>query len=229
MRLITGLILSGLLSTSALAAPSQQDIAKEINLVTSAATAVVAGLQGKINDAKVAAGDVEAGALRTAFKEQFKKLGNSDFDSASDPALGAIRGALAKSFDAVMDKFRPDMIKGGQDAFVPAFFRAQLLDGFNKASQGKYQAIVTNRANELINRDLAPERVVADKAALEYVKGLLDKGEMEPQSKQVGDRLVTYWPMKIGEPCAVCHKRSGLDQKVGSFGGATVVVVEAQK
>lgn len=216
-------------SSSVLGAPSQADISKEINATTSAATAVVAGLQSKINGGSLSQAEVEVASIRAAFRDHFKKIGGSGFDDPADPQLVEIRKLFDEALTHVIDKFRPDMLKGGQDAFVPAFFRAQLLDYFNRKSEGRYQAIVTMRSGELINRDSAPEKVIADKAVLEFVKGLLEKGEVEPQSKAIGTRFVSYWPMKIGEPCAVCHQRSGLEQKVGAFGGATVVVVEAPR
>jgi hypothetical protein len=216
-------------SSIALGAPSQSDISKEINTATSAATAVVAGLQAKINGGSLKSADAETTIVRAAFRDNFKKISGSSFDESGDVQLSEIRKLFDEAFVYVIDKFRQDMLKGGQDAFVPAFFRAQLLDYFNNKSQGRYLAIVTMRNSELINRDSAPEKVISDKAVIEFVKDLLEKGEVEPQSKAIGTRFVGYWPMKIAEPCAACHQRSGLEQKVGAFGGATVVVVEAQR
>jgi hypothetical protein len=209
------------------AAPSQSEISKEINLTINAATAVISGLQSKINGASLAVSELEDGVLRTAFREQFRKLAGTELDRASDADLGHIRKLFIEAFNEVIQEFRPDMIKGGQDAFVPAFFRAQLLEQFNKRSHGKYQAVVTMRTSELINRDSAPDRVVSDKAVLEFVQSLLEKGDLDSHSRSIGGRLVSYFPMRITEPCAVCHQRNGLEQKVGAFGGATVIVVEA--
>ncbi len=222
-----GAALLGLaLASGAVAAPSQSDISREVNLVTQAATNVIAALQDRINSGKLEPAAVEAKALRAAFVENFGKLASGDFRQAPDPLLAEIRSVFSDAFDAVTTQYRADMLKGGQDAFVPAFFRAQLLEHVNKRSQGRYTAIVTTRQSELINRDSAPDKVIADKAVLAFVSGLLEKGEMEPKSTSIGARLVSYFPMKVGEPCAVCHQRSGLDQKVGAFGGATIVVVE---
>jgi hypothetical protein len=214
------------LATAATAAPSQADISREINLVTQAATGVIADLQDRINSGKLAPAAVEAGALRAAFMDGFGRLAGADFRKAPDPLLAEIRSAFSDAFDAVTAQYRSDMLKGGQDAFVPAFFRAQLLDHVNRKSHGRYTAIVTTRSSELINRDSAPDKVIADKAVLAFVADLLEKGELEPRSTSIGARLVSYWPMKVGEPCAACHQRSGLEQKVGAFGGATIVVVE---
>ncbi len=217
------------LATGAVAAPTQAEISREIAIVTQAATNVIAGLQDRINTGKLEPAAVEAVALRAAFLENFRKIAEADFRQTPDPVLADIRSAFSEAFDLVTGQYRADMLKGGQDAFVPAFFRAQLLDHVNKASKGRYTAIVTTRRSELINRDAAADKMIADKAVLAFVADLLDKGEMEPKSTSIGARLVSYWPMKVGEPCAECHKRSGLDQKVGAFGGATIVVVEPNR
>ena len=208
------------------AAPSPDEISKEINLTVSAATAVIGDLQAKINGARVTAPEAENSALRKAFQEQFKKLSGVDFETASDPEIDNIRKILSYAFDKVTDQFRPDMLKGGQDALVPAFFRAQLLDLFNERAKGKYQAVTTMRTSELINKDSAPEKVLTNQAALVFIKALLEKGDPEPQGKAIDGKFVGYWPMKIAESCAACHLRNGLEQKVGAFGGATIVVVE---
>ncbi len=65
-----GAALLGLaLATGAVAAPSQSDISREINLVTQAATNVIAALQDRINSGKLPPAAVEANALRAAFVE----------------------------------------------------------------------------------------------------------------------------------------------------------------
>lgn len=205
------------------------EIGREINLATSAATAVVSDLQTKINDAKLVNSDVSPDKLKAALRDNFGKLTGNAFDSAPDPVRADIRTTVEKAFAAVTDKYRADMLKGGQDALVPAFFRAQLLDFVNQEAKGRYLAFVTMRENELINRDSNAERLVNSKAVLAYVNDLLEKGTMAPQSRTVDGKLVSYWPMTISEPCAACHKRSGLEQKIGAFGGATFVIVDAAK
>lgn len=223
---LASLLLSG--SGAFAETPSQTDLAKELNLATSAATAVVASLQGQINAAKLQPSDIAAPTLQKALVTQFEKIGGGPFDAAPDPARAEIRKAVAGSFGQVIEKFSPDMLKGGQDAFVPAFFRAQLLLDVNEKLKGKYRAFVTMRSSELINRDSAVERFVTEKEMLTYLQGLLENGEGTAQSKTFDGRLVSYFPMKIAEPCAACHQRIGLDQKVGAYGGATIVMVEGK-
>ena len=209
--------------------PSATDVAKEINLVTAAATGVISQLQGKINGASLKETDIDDAVIRSEFAEQFRKLGGGELTAVAGEVRDEIRQVLSESFRQVMTRFRPDMLKGGQDAFVPAFFRAQLLLHFNEKMRGRYQAVVTNRSSELLNRDSSPDRSISDKDMVSYAKTLLEAGDTEIQSKQFGAQLVTYWPMKITEPCAACHQRNGLDQKIGAFGGATLVIVGSSR
>jgi len=224
--LIGATSLPGLVAASG---PPPIEIAKEINFATASATAVVASLQDKINTARLAPAEVAMPALQAAMKENFRKLAGSDFDEAPDADRRAIRDTVAKAFSSVVARFREDMLRGGQDAFVPAFFRAQLLETVNLSSQGRFQAIVTNRTKELINQDSGPAKLINDQAILAYVNELLEKGEAESNSRMFNDRLVSVWPMKITEPCVACHQRNGLEQRVGQFGGATLVIVEPHK
>lgn len=224
-----GLVTFGASVASLASGPSATEIAREINLATAAATAVVASLQDKINTAKLSPADVEIPALQRAMRENFKKAAGNDFEEAPDSERADVRKTIAGAFGTVIERFRDDMLRGGQDAFVPAFFRAQLLEIVNQNAKGKYQALVTNRARELINQDSSPEKLVKDKAVLAYVNEVLDKGDAEGRSQMFDGRLVSLFPMKIGEPCAACHKRNGLEQQVGQFGGATLIIVEARK
>lgn len=214
---------------AAMASAGPADISREINLTVGAATAVIASLQADINAGKLQPDQADSEKLKKAFHEQFRKASNAEIEGAQDPAIAKIRRDITEAFLAVVEQYRKDMLKGGQDAFVPAFFRAELLGNFNKRSVGQYQAIVTTRNADLINKDSAADKLIVDKGVLEFVNGLLERGETSPQSAAVGARHVSYWPMKITEPCAVCHQRSGLVQSVGAFGGATLVIVEPQK
>lgn len=214
---------------SAWAGPTQKDIASEISMATAAATAVVSDLQHGINGATLAPNDLSAAVIKAGLRAHFQKLGGGPFDAAPDPERAEIRAVVESSLGRVIDKYRSDMLRGGQDAFVPAFFRAQLLELVNQQAQGKFRALATNRTSDLINRDSGAERLVSDKAVLGYVQELLEKGLLEPQFRQFEGKLVSYWPMKLSEPCVACHQRSGLEQTVGQFGGATLIVVEAGK
>lgn len=228
-----GILTAGLLwAVTPLHATEPADItapmarATELYMATAAATAVVGGMQDKINQGSLAPQDLERDRLQTSFREALAKTSGASFAAEPDPERARIRAIVADGFERVVDRFRADMLKGGQDAFVPAFFRAQLMEIVNQTDKDGYLALATNREADLINLDWSAERQIKDAAVLAYVKGLLERGEASPQSQLFEHRLVTFWPMKIAEPCAACHARNGLKQTVGQFGGATVVIVE---
>ncbi len=217
------LLALGLLALPAQADPARQ--AQEINWTASAATAVVAGLQGKINGGTILAADLAADSVRPAFQAAYQRLAGQAFDAPAEPPVATIRRVMAESMDATLAQFRADILRGGQDAFVPAFFRAQLLERFNAAAGGGFRALVSNRGSELINADWAIDRQIQEAEVQRYVGGLMEAGATAPTSRQIGDQLVAYWPMSIGEACQSCHARNGLQQQLGQFGGATVVIV----
>jgi hypothetical protein len=211
---------------SAAAEISRADVAKEINAMTVAATGVVSELQPKINARGLKPADLDDAGLLARLAAIYQKNTGAALEAEADPARAEIRKSITAAFTQVIGKYRKEILEGGQDAFVPAFFRAQMLGLFNGMSGGRYHASATNRTAELINADSAADRQIQDKAVRTYVESLLDKGVAEPQASEISGRLVSYWPMKIGEACASCHERNGLKQQVGQFGGATVVVVE---
>lgn len=196
----------------------------EINLTAAAATTVIAGLQERINAGTARPADLDQNALKTAYHAAYKRLANKDISTVQDAELRRIHDAMDRSMELVMTQFRADILKGGQDAFVPAFFRAQLFSRFNEVMGDRYRAVVTNRRQELINGDSAPERVIQNAEILRQVNELLNRGHMQPETRNVGGNSFGFWPMTITEPCMVCHQRNGLQQRIGQFGGATVIM-----
>jgi mono/diheme cytochrome c family protein len=87
------------------------------------------------------------------------------------------------------------------------------------------RAVVSMRSAELINRDSAVERLIEDRAIVAHINRMMEAGRRDPDISAFGQRTVGYWPMVIGEACAACHQRNGLNQQVGAFGGATIVIV----
>ena len=140
------------------------------------------------------------------------------FDAAADAAVQDIRRLIDTAMAEVITAFRSEILKGGQDAFVPAFFRAQHFERFNAAVNGRFRAVTTTRRSELINADSAADRLIDDAQIVAFVNELLDQGAMRPTIRSFGPRTVGYWPMAIGEACASCHQRNGLRQQVGAFG-----------
>lgn len=208
---------------AAAATPAQ--LAEEINLTAASATAAIGGLQEKINSGRVTPADLDLAALRAAFDAAYQRQAGRPRDSAADASVQEIRRLMDTAMAEVIATFRADILKGGQDAFVPAFFRAQLFERFNGAVDGRFRAVTTNRRSELINTDSAADRLIRDAEILALVNELLEKGAMRAETRGVGQVTVGYWPMAIGEACAACHQRNGLRQQVGAFGGATVVIV----
>jgi phospholipase/lecithinase/hemolysin len=214
-----------LLAVSPARAVEQAAVALEIQHSSAAATAVIGGLQEKINAGKATATDLAPEALRSAWHAAFQRLANRGFDAATEAPLVEVRAGMDRAFGQVIDTYRADIIKGGQDAFVPAFFRAQLFERFNQAMGGEVRAVTTNRRAELLNGDSAVDRLIQDSEIVAAISALLEKGATQSETRKFGNRTVGYWPMAIAQPCASCHERNGLKQQVGQFGGATVVIV----
>jgi hypothetical protein len=139
--------------------------------------------------------------------------------------VGDARRAYVQAFGSVVTRYQANLTKGGQDAFVPAFFRAQVLGDFNKLMQGKLQAYATNRDAELINSDWAVHKVMKGSALASEVQMLMDKGGLEPVVKRTGNSVMGYYPMKLGSACVACHAQNGLKQTEGGFGGALVAEI----
>jgi hypothetical protein len=199
-------------------------LVQEINLTSSAATAVIGGLQDRINAGQMVAADLDPARIRSAYAAAYQRLANRPMDVAADAPLQEIRATIDQAMGQVLETFRADILRGGPDAFVPAFFRAQLFDRFNQAMDGRFRAIATTRRSELINADSAVDRLIPDAEIIAAVNSLLEQGTMRSETRVIGGRTMGYWPMTIGEACAACHQRNGLRQQVGQFGGATVVI-----
>lgn len=197
---------------------------REINLTASAATAVIAGLQEKINAGAARPEDIDLTRLKSAYRAAYARMANKDMAGVEDAELRRVHDAMDRALEQVMEQFRADILKGGQDAFVPAFFRAQLFTRFNDLMGDRYRAVVTNRRQELINTDSAPERVIENTEILKQINEWLERGHMQTETRNIGGNSFGFWPMTITEPCMVCHQRNGLQQRIGQFGGATVIM-----
>ena len=126
------------------------------------------------------------------------------------------------SYRNVVTKYQGTLTKGGQDTFVPAYFRALVLKEFNGAMKGKIKVHATNREGELINSDSGVQKVMKGSAFAGEVDKMMASGSLEPVIKRGGDSVLGYWPMKLGSACVACHAQQGLSQKEGAFGGALV-------
>lgn len=217
------LALATLPVTAQLAEDTAKQAAQEVKLLVTEGTAVVGDLQPAINSGKVAKDQVSPEAMVAQFKARYQKAAGVPLDTGAKGVIGDARRAYLAAFTSVVTRYQPNLTKGGQDAFVPAFFRAQVLGEFNQLMQGKVQAYATNRDEELINSDWAVHKVMKGSALAGEVPGLMKTGSLEPVVKRSGNSVMGYYPMKLGAACVACHAQNGLKQTEGAFGGALVV------
>jgi hypothetical protein len=199
--------------------------AEELRVLVSESTGVIGDLQPAINSSKTEKDKVAPDALLEQFKTRYQKATGGALDLKAAGLIGDTRRAYTQAFTSVVTRFQPNLVKGGQDAFVPAFFRAQALGDFNKAMQGKLQAYATNRDNELINGDWAVAKVMKGSPLAGEVSKLMATGNLDAVVKRSGNMVMGYYPMKLGAACVTCHAQNGLRQKEGAFGGALVAQI----
>lgn len=221
----TGFAMAAAISHAQLAEDTARQAAAEVRLLVTEGTNVIGDLQPAINGGKVDKDQVAPDALVNAFKTRYQKAASAPLDTKSPGVIGDARRAYVQAFSSVVTRFQGNLTKGGQDAFVPAFFRAQVLAEFNKLMQGKMQAYATNRDAELINGDWAVHKVMKGSALAGEVRMLMDKGGLEPVVKRQGNSVMGYYPMKLGAGCVSCHAQNGLKQTEGAFGGALVAEI----
>ena len=199
--------------------------AAELRLLVTEGTNVIGDLQPAINAGKAEREQVTPDALASQFRARYQKAAGNAFDPKAAGLVGDARRAYLQSFTAVVTRYQSNLTKGGQDAFVPAFFRAQVLHDFNQRMQGRIQAYATNRDGELINGDWAVHRVMKGSPLAGEVKQLMTQGGLEPVVKRHGNTVMGYYPMKLTTGCVSCHAQNGLKQKEGDFGGALVAEI----
>jgi len=199
--------------------------AQEVRMLVTEGTAVIGDLQPAINSGKVDKDQVAPEALVKQFHARYTKAAGAPLDIKATGVMGDARRAYVNAFTSVVTRYQGNLTKGGQDAFVPAFFRAQTLNDFNKLMHGKVQGYATNRDNELINGDWAVNKVMKGSPLAGDVKSLMDSGGLEPVVKRNGNTVMGYYPMKLAPACVACHAQNGLKQTEGGFGGAFVAEI----
>ncbi len=216
---------AGFPSHAQLTEDTAKQAAQELRMLVTEGTAVIGDLQPAINSGKVAKDQVTPEALATQFKARYQKAAGVAFDPKAPGVVGDARRAYLQAFTSVVTRFQGNLTKGGQDAFVPAFFRAQVLNDFNKLMTGKIQAYATNRDSELINGDWAVQKVMKGSPLAADVTQLMATGGLEPVVKRTGNTVMGYYPMKLAAGCVACHAQNGLKQTEGNFGGALVAEI----
>ncbi|HSS26848.1 MAG TPA: hypothetical protein VLL50_02770 [Usitatibacter sp.] len=223
------MLVAGLATATLALAQMSEDQAKqaaqEVKLLVTEGSAVVGDLQPQINSGKVDKAQVAPDAMVGAFKARYQKAAGVPFDANAKGVIGDARRSFLTAYTSVVTRYQTNLTKGGQDAFVPAFFRAQLLKEFNQLMAGKVQAYATNRDEELINSDWAVHKVMKNSALSGVVPGLMKTGSLEPVVKKEGTAMMGYYPMKLAPACVACHAQNGLKQTEGGFGGALVVEI----
>jgi len=199
--------------------------AQEVRLLVTEGTAVIGDLQPAINAGKATKEQVAPDVLSGQFRARYEKAAGHPLDANAKGVVGDARRAYVQAFNSVVTRYQVNLVKGGQDAFVPAFFRAQVLKDFNQLMQGHVQAYATNRDAELINSDWSVHRVMKSSPLAPEVEQLMATGSLEPVVKRSGDAVMGYYPMKLGPACVACHAQNGLKQTEGAFGGALVAEV----
>jgi len=227
LRGAAGLVLAG----AGLCVHAQMDesraraIALDLQAGVSEAASLIGDLQDDINAGHLGNDKASPDALLAALSSRYAAASGKPFDDKGSGPEAESRRALLGALRDTLDRYHASMVKGGQDAFVPAFFRAELLKRFNVQMKGKVQAYATNRDKDLINADWSVDQVMKGSPLVGEVKSLMAGGSLAPVVKRSGDRLLGYWPMKLAPACVACHAKNGLQQREGGFGGAFVAEV----
>lgn len=202
-----------------------RDAANEVKLLINEGTGVIGALQPKINAGKATKAEVNPDVLVEQFKARYQKAAGKALDTKAPDVLGDARRAYLQAFTSVVTRYQGNLLKGGQDAFVPAFFRAQTMSAFNSAMQGRVKAYATNRDGELINGDWAVSRIMKGSPLAAEVTKRMATGGLDADVSRVGNTVMGYYPMKLAEGCVSCHAQNGLKQTVGKFGGVLVAEI----
>lgn len=220
-----GLALASVSVHAQLAEDTARQAAQEVRVLVSEGTAVIGDLQPAINGRKTDPEQVAPDALVKQLHVRYQKAAGSALDTKGAGVIGEARRAYVQAFSSVVTRYQGNLTKGGQDAFVPAYFRALVLKEFNQLMNGKVQAYATNRDAELINGDWAVQKVMKGSTLAPEVQALMAKGGLDPVVKRSGNSVMGYYPMKLGAACVACHAQNGLKQTEGGFGGALVAEV----
>jgi hypothetical protein len=223
--LVALVAMAGVPVQAQLAEDTAKQAAQELRVLVTEGTGVIGDLQPAINSGKVVKDQVTPEALVNQFKARYQKATGAAFDPKAPGVIGDARRAYLQAYTSVVTRFQGNITKGGQDAFVPAFFRAQVLAEFNKQMTGKIQAYATNRDNELINGDWAVQKVMKGSPLAADVTQLMATGGLDPVVKRNGNTVMGYYPMKLAAGCVACHAQNGLKQTEGNFGGALVAEI----
>jgi hypothetical protein len=212
-----------LLSTITHASDSRKALANDYANSINAVFGYILTLQGDINSGKLAADAISNERLTSELYKRFETAAGYSYSAISSTFAGH-RQTFIDNYLKVINDYRSAILKGGQDAFVPAFFRSELLREMNDtlAPRGIF-AVATMRDSELINADRSIELLMRDMPTQAQARNYLNKGEMKVVSDEIQGHYLHYRPMTLADGCVSCHARNGLVQKVGEYGGALII------
>ena len=218
-------------AVSAHAAFEQRDaifIASDFSSGISAATNVIVDLQPAINTKAIYAERIEPKRILAEFYQQFKLASGQTFDPTVGGLIGEYRGYLVQAINEVMEENHDRILAGGQDAFVPAYFRANILKKINQLMGGRLIGNITTSKRNLINHNSAVDIVLKDSPLLKEVSSLVQEEKGFQIDRVVGNHFMSYRPLKLKSSCVSCHNKHGKDQTIGGYGGAFVIDIKME-
>lgn len=189
----------------------------------SIAFAQVTRLQDAINAGQLRTNEIARETLLNDFHLSYQQQTERTFDIQVPGLLGYYRQSFLQAYMQVIDTYRDFMLTGGPDAFVPAFFRAELLVALNQRLDGRIFAVASMTDDELVNLDSSVSYLMQGLSTQQAAQELLERRHPEMTSLQVGDRFLRYQPMVLAPGCVSCHERNGVFQEIGGYGGALII------
>lgn len=202
---------------------STPELVADYARAVSIAFSQIALLQDAINAGQLRASDIERETLLGQFHRSFQGQADMSFDTRAPGLLGYYRQSFIQAYMQVIDTYRDFMITGGPDAFVPAFFRAELLAELNQRLDGRIFAVASMTDAELVNLDSSVNYLMRGLPTQQAAQQLLQERKTEMTTLEVGGRFLRYQPMVLAPGCVACHERNGVFQEVGGYGGALII------
>ncbi len=208
---------------------SAKALADDYAIVISTATGIVGELQQDINSSTIKPEQIAIPTIFKNFKKKYKAKTGKNYNASAPNILGTMRGHVLMSLEGIINEYKNEILDGGQDAFVPAYFRALMVEQVNSNMDGIMQSHVTNREADLINTDSAVEIVTENSPiANEFIK-LVNSGTTKVIGKVINNHYMSYNPFTLKTSCVACHTRNGINhQKPGGFGGALIIDIPLQ-
>lgn len=230
-KLLTGMSLS-LASMGAMVSVSQaadyDTLINEYAALINAPFGYFLSLQGEINSGTLDPSKVSEETLLSELESRFAEIAGYPIDEMKSDFVQH-KDLFVENYLTVINDYRDDIVAGGDDAFIPAFFRSELLYLMNESlvDQGVFAA-ASMRDSELLNADSSVKYLMSGIPTLDLASELLEKGERNTLTENVDGHLLHYRPMTLAPGCVACHAKSGVMQEVGAFGGALLISIAAE-